>query len=937
MSFGFGFGFPRRLTSGGGLSPSLYLDFVGTNSLPSTVTFSRGTNATLTDSNGRVAYAPHNLLTNSESFEAAAWAKSAGASVSANSTIAPDGTLTADTVTFAASSDFINQQILSYSAVNGQSVTFSIYARTATQLIVFGGASPAGTDVFTATAVGGGWFRQVVTRTFTVTVSGTLQLLPAGLIIGAGSFPIWGAQLNIGSTAQSYNSTTPKNLLGFTQEPENAAWTKSNSYVQQNLLTWSQDFDNAAWNKGNVTVTANAAIAPDGSATADNLVTVATTAITGPFTVAGVASATNTQSFYVKQNVGIRYVQLLWTSSGTSSDYADFDLQTGTLTAGSYAGASITAAGNGWYRISLTSALSATAGGPWLIAIPTSTAGRGATYVGNGTDALFVWGAQLVQGSTAGDYTQTTSAAAPTRYVNWDGTLTGRKLVETTAASTVHQISQIYSGAVASGVYTFNVYLAKGERDKAVMIVSDNSTGDCRVVVDLIAGTVGAPTVTGNWTTASATIQPASGGFFRVGITCTKSAAGNTSVVPIVGLYTTSSSYTGDGTSGIYVSDFQLSNSASVDPYVYNPQAAAASTAYYGPRFDYDPVTLAAKGLLIEEQRTNLFQYSEYFDDVAWSKGGATISADSTSSPNGNNNADRLVEDTSTGDHRTFQIASFTSGTAYTFSVYAKASGRNLLQLANTMAGGFASTFDLTAGTVTNTATGTATITNAGNGWYRCSVSNTSGVTGSSNNQIRLVDTGTNTSYTGNGTSGIFIWGAQLEAGSFATSYIPTVASQVTRNADSASMLGDNFYTWYNPNQGTLSAEVTPYAVAANTLITSFDDGSSANRILIWGTSSGSATRYEVRAGAVTQVNESAASTLIANATTKAAAAYKVNDFAFSVNGGAAVLDGVGTVPAVNKLNIGGITGASLPTGTIRRIGYYSTRLPNSTLQALTS
>jgi len=150
-------------------------------------------------------------------------------------------------------------------------------------------------------------------------------------------------------------------------------------------------------------------------------------------------------------------------------------------------------------------------------------------------------------------------------------------------------------------------------------------------------------------------------------------------------------------------------------------------------------------------------------------------------------------------------------------------------------------------------------------------------------------------------------------------------------------MLGDNFYTWYNPNQGTLSAEVTPYAVAANTLITSFDDGSSANRILIWGTSSGSATRYEVRAGAVTQVNESAASTLIANATTKAAAAYKVNDFAFSVNGGAAVLDGVGTVPAVNKLNIGGITGASLPTGTIRRIGYYSTRLPNSTLQALTT
>jgi hypothetical protein len=706
--------------------------------------------------------------------------------------------------------------------------------------------------------------------------------------------------------------------------------------VQQNLLTWSQDFDNAAWNKGNVTVTANAAIAPDGSATADNLVTVATTAITGPFTVAGVASATNTQSFYVKQNVGIRYVQLLWTSSGTSSDYADFDLQTGTLTAGSYAGASITAAGNGWYRISLTSALSATAGGPWLIAIPTSTAGRGATYVGNGTDALCVWGAQLVQGSTAGDYTQTTSAAAPTRYVNWDGTLTGRKLVETTAASTVHQISQIYSGAVASGVYTFNVYLAKGERDKAVMIVSDNSTGDCRVVVDLIAGTVGAPTVTGNWTTASATIQPASGGFFRVGITCTKSAAGNTSVVPIVGLYTTSSSYTGDGTSGIYVSDFQLSNSASVDPYVYNPQAAAASTAYYGPRFDYNPVTLAANGLLIEEQRTNLLTYSEQFDNAAWTKQtNVTITANTAVSPDGTTNADTLASSSPTTQNGLYLLAVGANSTAYTASIYVKAGTATTLQYGLTTQAETNTayySFDLTAVTATVVSSGftsqSASITSVGNGWYRCVVTGTTPGSGVTNIGAfpRLF-----------AAANVFIWGAQLEAGSFATSYIPTVASQVTRNADSASMLGDNFYTWYNPNQGTLSAEVTPYAVAANTLITSFDDGSSANRILIWGTSSGSATRYEVRAGAVTQVNESAASTLIANATTKAAAAYKVNDFAFSVNGGAAVLDGVGTVPAVNKLNIGGITGASLPTGTIRRIGYYSTRLPNSTLQALTS
>ena len=354
------------------------------------------------------------------------------------------------------------------------------------------------------------------------------------------------------------------------------------------------------------------------------------------------------------------------------------------------------------------------------------------------------------------------------------------------------------------------------------------------------------------------------------------------------------------------------------------------------PRFDYDPVTLAAKGLLIEEQRTNLFQYSEYFDDVAWSKGGATISADSTSSPNGNNNADRLVEDTSTGDHRTFQIASFTSGTAYTFSVYAKASGRNLLQLANTMAGGFASTFDLTAGTVTNTATGTATITNAGNGWYRCSVSNTSGVTGSSNNQIRLVDTGTNTSYTGNGTSGIFLFGAQLEAGAFPTSYIPTTTTALTRAADVANV--NTLSPWYNASASTIYAEVAVPQLGRAARPWTVDDGSMSN-IVDATISVANGFAVEAIAGGVYGGFAAATGLITANTTQKTAAVFTTSGNELACLNAGTVGSNAITLPSVSltRLLLGRQDNGVALCGWLRRLTYYPRAFSAAELQAITS
>ena len=171
------------------------------------------------------------------------------------------------------------------------------------------------------------------------------------------------------------------------------------------------------------------------------------------------------------------------------------------------------------------------------------------------------------------------------------------------------------------------------------------------------------------------------------------------------------------------------------------------------------------KGLLVEEGRTNLLTRSQEFDNAAWTKSAATVTPNFALAPDGTLTADLLLPDTTSSIHRIDQILTISSGAAYTYSVHAKAAGYRYL-----FVNGAASpnqgqaTFDLQAGTVSATATGSASIVALGNSWYRCIVTATSAsTTNRTFLQVNNSGVATDTTFAADGVSGIQLWGAQLE------------------------------------------------------------------------------------------------------------------------------------------------------------------------------
>jgi len=319
-----------------------------------------------------------------------------------------------------------------------------------------------------------------------------------------------------------------------------------------------------------------------------------------------------------------------------------------------------------------------------------------------------------------------------------------------------------------------------------------------------------------------------------------------------------------------------------------NAQGLIENVASGQSRLDYPLIDGVQKGCphhILEPARTNVITYSEDFSNSSWSKGNSSITSDSIISPDGSLNADKLTADSSNSTHYidTSSI-SFTSGVSYTVSIFVKDNNKNLvIQGSGSVTANAFASFDLKDGFIINESVGTGIIKNFGNGWYRCSLTFTSAATTSGVITFLMGET-RNDSYQGDGTSGVYIYGAQLEVGSYPTSYIPTSGQSggVTRLADVANNAGSS--DLINSTEGVLYAEISALADDSTNRQMTLSDGTNTNRLVLKYDNQSNIIQSFNRVGGVESAFLSA-TILDITLFSKCLVKYKENDYQLWING----------------------------------------------------
>jgi len=346
-------------------------------------------------------------------------------------------------------------------------------------------------------------------------------------------------------------------------------------------------------------------------------------------------------------------------------------------------------------------------------------------------------------------------------------------------------------------------------------------------------------------------------------------------------------------------------------------------------RFDHNPTTGESLGLLVEEARTNLSLYSEDFSNAYWTPLDCTITPNESTAPDGTLTADLWTNTSSPGVinnsitkdaiARTYTASLWVKGTTTQFTVTLDNGttgirGRVQFNLStnNPIGTPFNEGFTSTSGTLTPYL----------NGWVRLTLTTTT----STGTTIRL-----RPFFSTNGAT-VRIWGAQVEEGAFATSYIPTTTATVTRAADVASITGSNF-SFYNQTEGTLFASYAERAFSVAHQIATVSNGTTSERISLAINTSNVLDVGVISGGTDTFAGNTP--TLTAQQY-QIGFGYKADNSGVSANGSAITVDSAVILPTVSQLDIGARGSSQILNSTIKRLTYWPTRLADTILQRIT-
>lgn len=382
------------------------------------------------------------------------------------------------------------------------------------------------------------------------------------------------------------------------------------------------------------------------------------------------------------------------------------------------------------------------------------------------------------------------------------------------------------------------------------------------------------------------------------------------------------------------------------------PAGVLQTADAHQPRIEFDPVTHASRGLLLEPARTNYLLRSQEFDNASWTKTRSSISANAITAPDGTLTADKLIEDTTVTDShycaQTYTKKSSTEVQTYSVSVWCRAAGRTQLRLSCQGSSGSANSavvyFDLSAGTAGSVAlagqfdNAQASIEAWPDHWYHCRLEFRINNDGQAAVQLvlMLANGGTPT-YTGDGASGVYLWGAQLEKGVHFTNYIPTTTAAVARNADVCTV--KDLPAWFSEPEGTIYAEYVLRSgyLASETSgqrVVQVDDGSESNRVILY--LSPISRYYTITVGGVTQAGTSRGN-YVGGTVNKHALAWAENDVGVVADGQSVALDTAAEIPeGLTAFRIGTSTAGGSPlNGYFRKVRYWPRRVSDTELAAL--